>query len=106
MGWDLESEIDERMESGPLQKCQHDKSYTRKRRPKCVRSVRERIFLVARFQQQVHDKQRYGEKAQHEEYRGVFALPREIGQPRQKLGRSTERGCAKECQGQAEDVAS
>src|SRR5713226_6990882 len=78
MAWDLEAEIDERIEIAPRKERQHKERCSGHRGSKCVRSFCERILFVAGFHQQIGDKQRNRKKAQHEERGAVLAQPGEL----------------------------
>jgi hypothetical protein len=75
---DLKLEINKGVEVAAGKECQNDKSSGSKRSSQGVVRRREWIFLVACFQQQVHNEQRDGEKAEHQESRGVLTPPSEI----------------------------
>src|SRR2546422_211348 len=101
---DLELEIDEGIETVPRKEGKDDECESRKRGPNGIRSGCKWVFLVAGFHQQIHNEQGHGEKAEHEERRGVLRAPSEVRQASQELHRRREGGGAEECQAQAKDI--
>src|SRR5258707_838857 len=104
MAWDLEAEVDERIEIAPRKERQHKERRRGHRGSKCVRSLCERILFVAGFHQQIDDKQRNGKKAQHQERGAVLTPPGEIRKSAKVLHRRRERWSAKVSQAQAKYI--